>query len=210
MDYSLTLFLYFVNLSKVSEVDTFYIFCHNALMAKAKQINIEERKKDILDAALYCFLNFGYGKTSMDDVAKKAGISRPLIYLKFKNKEDLLLGLFDHITEGPMLEAEEIVKSSLPKREKLLKMVEVLKIGPWSKISGCPMSQEFFNSCCDMDEKHFEKYEKQKLKLLTEILGDKGEAEVFAMAAEGFVEDHPTCSVLKKRFEILIDKFAKS
>ncbi len=179
-------------------------------MAKAKQINIEERKKDILDAALYCFLNFGYAKTSMDDVAKKAGISRPLIYLKFKNKEDLLLGLFDHITEGPLVEAEVISKSTtMSKREKLQKLVEVLKIGPWGKISGCPMSQEFFNSCCDMDEKHFEKYEKQKLKILTEILGDKSEAEVFAMAAEGFVEDHPTCSVLKKRYEILIDKFAR-
>lgn len=198
-------------MSKLAEIDTFYIFCHNAIMAKAKKsIDIEERKKDILDAALHCFLNFGYAKTSMDDVAKKAGISRPLIYLKFKNKEDLLLGLFDHITEGPMIEAEEIAKSSLSKKEKLLKMVEVLKIGPWSKISGCPMSQEFFNSCCNLDEKHFEKYEKQKLKLLTEILGDKSEAEVFALAAEGFVEDHPSCSVLKKRFEILIDKFAKN
>lgn len=194
-------------MSKLSEIDTFYIFCHNPFMAKAKQINIEERKKDILDAALYCFLNFGYAKTSMDDVAKKAGISRPLIYLKFKNKEDLLLGLFDHITEGPLLEAEEIVKSSLSKKEKLQKLVEVLKIGPWGKISGCPMSQEFFNSCCDLDEKHFEKYEKQKLKLLAEILGDKAEAEVFALAADGFVEDHPSCTVLKKRFDILIDKF---
>ncbi len=178
-------------------------------MAKAKQIDIEERKKDILDAALYCFINFGYAKTSMDDVAKKAGISRPLIYLKFKNKEDLLLGLFDHITEGPLLDAEEIAKSSLSKKEKLLKLVEALKLGPWAKISGCPMSQEFFSSCCNMDEKHFEKYEKQKLKLLTEILGDKSEAEVFALAADGFVEDHPSCSVLKKRFEILIEKFAK-
>jgi AcrR family transcriptional regulator len=178
-------------------------------MAKAKSVNVEERKKDILDAALYCFLNFGFQKTSMDDVAKKAGISRPLIYLKFKNKEDLLLGLFDHIMEGPMKEAEEIAKSNLSKKEKLSRIVEVLKIGPWGKISGCPMSQEFFNSCCDMDEKTFERYEKHKLKLLTEILGDKSEAEVFSMAADGFLDDLPTCSVLKKRFEVLIEKFGK-
>ena len=77
-------------------------------MAKNTNTNIEDRKKDILDAALHCFLNFGYSKTSMDDVAKKAGISRPLIYLKFKNKEDLLLGLFDYVMEGRLEEAEKI------------------------------------------------------------------------------------------------------
>lgn len=179
-------------------------------MAKAKETNIEERKKDILDAALHCFLNFGYSKTSMDDVAKKAGISRPLIYLKFKNKEDLLLGLFDHIMEGRLEEAEKIAaQTGLSKKEKLAKMVETIKIEPWSKISGCAMSQEFFNTCCDMDEKNFEKFEKHKLKILTEILGDKFEAEVFAMAADGLLEDVPSCSVLKKRYEVLIDKFGK-
>ena len=178
-------------------------------MAKAKATNIEDRKKDILDAALFCFLNFGFSKTSMDDVAKKAGISRPLIYLKFKNKEDLLLGLFDHIMDAPLLEAEEVVKSQLSKREKLVKVMELLKIGPWGKISGCAMSQEFFNTCSQMDEKSFEKFVKHKIRLIAEILGDKTEAEIFVMAAEGFVEDMPTCSVLKKRFDVLIEKFTK-
>jgi len=178
-------------------------------MVRVTKTNIEERKKDILDAALKCFLNFGYAKTSMDDVAKAAGLSRPLIYLKFKNKEDLLLGLFDHIMEGPLEEAEEIVKSNLSRKEKLTKLVEALKLRPWEKISGCAMSDEFFNSCCNMDEKHFEKFEKQKLKLLTDVLGDKTEAEVFSFAAEGFLDDHPTCGVLKKRFDVLIEKFSK-
>lgn len=178
-------------------------------MAKATKINIEERKKDILDAALYCFLNFGFAKTSMDDVAKKAGISRPLIYLKFKNKEDLLLGLFDHVMEGRLEEAEKIASQNISKKEKLMRFVEVLKIQPWSKISGCPMSQEFFNTCCDMDEKHFEKFEKQKLKILADILEDKHEAEIFSFCMDGLLEDVPSCAVLKKRLEILTDKFGR-
>lgn len=179
-------------------------------MAKATNTNIEERKKDILDAALYCFLNFGYSKTSMDDVAKKAGISRPLIYLKFKNKEDLLLGLFDYVMEGRLEEAEKVVdQNNLTKKEKLWRMIEIIKVEPWGKIAGCPMSQEFFNTCCDMDEKNFEKFEKTKLKILTDILGDKFEAEVFMMASDGLLEDTPTCNILKKRLEVLIDKFGK-
>jgi AcrR family transcriptional regulator len=178
-------------------------------MVKVSKVNIEERKKDILDAALYCFLHFGYSKTSMDDVAKKAGISRPLIYLKFKNKEDLLLGLFDHVMEGRLEEADKIASLSLSKKEKLVRFVEVVKVEPWSKISGCPMSQEFFNTCCNMDEKNFEKFEKQKLKILTEILGDKHEAEVFSYAMDGLLDDVPSCSIFKKRLEILVEKFGR-
>ncbi len=177
-------------------------------MVKATQ-NVEERKKDIMEAALHCFLNFGYSKTSMDDVAKKAGISRPLIYLKFKNKEDLLLGLFDYIMDGRLEEAEKLIDADLTTKEKLTRMFEIVKIEPWGKISGCPMSQEFFETCHNFDEKAFEKFEKQKHSIVSRILGDKHTAEVFIMSFDGLLEDHPTCAVLKKRMEVLIDKFAR-
>jgi AcrR family transcriptional regulator len=60
----------------------------------------EKRRTQILEAALYCFLTFDFGKTSMDDIANRAGVSRPLIYLKFKNKDELFAGVFDYLTAG--------------------------------------------------------------------------------------------------------------
>jgi AcrR family transcriptional regulator len=47
------------------------------------------RKTAILVAAEAVFLKFGYRKTSMDDVAKAADVSRQGLYLHFANKEDL-------------------------------------------------------------------------------------------------------------------------
>lgn len=198
----------FVKTAKGLLFDRFVKICQNDLMGKTKNIDIEDRKRDILEGALKCFLNFGFSKTSMDDVAKEVGISRPLIYLKFKNKEDLLLGLFDYIMESPMEEAVEIAAASGSRREKLERFTEVLYVGPWGRISGKPMSDEFFNSCCTLDEKHFEKFEKLKLKLLGEILGDKLEAEVFALSCDGLFEDQPSLNVLKKRLSVLVEKFS--
>lgn len=199
-------------MSNLLEVDKNLIFCQNVGMVKATDTTQDEaRRKEILDAALYCFLHFGYSKTSMDDVAKRAGLSRPLIYLKYKNKEDLFLGLFDHVAGSCVQESESILEDhpNLTTREKLLLMCEVLVIGPYSRIQGYPMSDEFFNTCGMCCEKTFEKFQKQKLKLSQEILGDKGMGEVFAMALSGIKEDLPSVNVLKKRVELLVDKFAK-
>ncbi|NLR72975.1 TetR/AcrR family transcriptional regulator [Novosphingobium sp. ERN07] len=48
---------------------------------------IEQR---ILDAAFACFERFGVGKTTMDDVARTAKVSRQSVYRHFAGKDDLL------------------------------------------------------------------------------------------------------------------------
>jgi len=59
------------------------------------------RRRLILDAARNCFLRFGYTKTSLEDIAKQAAISRPLIYLKFKSKEEIFAAVVEDIFEKP-------------------------------------------------------------------------------------------------------------
>jgi AcrR family transcriptional regulator len=48
-----------------------------------------DRRSAILDAALQVFLRFGFKKTSMDDLARAAGLSRQGLYLHFATKEAL-------------------------------------------------------------------------------------------------------------------------
>lgn len=49
----------------------------------------DERRSEVLDAALRTFTRFGYRKTSMDDVASEARISRPGLYFLFSSKSGL-------------------------------------------------------------------------------------------------------------------------
>src|SRR5580765_7380682 len=50
----------------------------------------EERPKQILDAALAVFGERGLSNARLDDIAKRAGVSKGTIYLYFPNKEELL------------------------------------------------------------------------------------------------------------------------
>lgn len=52
-----------------------------------------DREQRILDAAADLIAHFGYDKTTVDDIARKAGVSKGAIYLHFKSKDDLFEGL---------------------------------------------------------------------------------------------------------------------
>ena len=49
----------------------------------------EDRPAEITEAALAAFAEKGYEATRVDDVARRAGVSKGLLYLYFKTKEDL-------------------------------------------------------------------------------------------------------------------------
>ncbi|MGH6980238.1 MAG: TetR/AcrR family transcriptional regulator, partial [Stellaceae bacterium] len=49
----------------------------------------EARPQEIVDAALGVFAERGYAATRMDDVAKRAGVTKGTLYLYFPNKEEL-------------------------------------------------------------------------------------------------------------------------
>lgn len=52
-----------------------------------------DREQQILDATTDLIIRHGYDKTTMGDVADAVGISRPLVYVHFKSKDDLLEAL---------------------------------------------------------------------------------------------------------------------
>ena len=54
------------------------------------------RQMAVLDAAVGVFARYGYRKTSMEEVARAAGVSRQGLYLQFANKEELFRKAVEH------------------------------------------------------------------------------------------------------------------
>ncbi len=46
-----------------------------------------ERAQRILDAAANLIAHYGYDKTTVDDIARAAGVSKGAIYLHYRSKE---------------------------------------------------------------------------------------------------------------------------
>ena len=68
----------------------------------------EARKDNLIDSALQVFAEKGYADATMTDIAKKAGVSTPVLYEYFKTKEDLLFAIPEKFTEEPIRIAEYV------------------------------------------------------------------------------------------------------
>ncbi|WP_432479417.1 TetR/AcrR family transcriptional regulator [Nocardioides sp. GXQ0305] len=55
----------------------------------------KERRAQLLDSALEVFVAQGYHAAAMDDIAERAGVSKPVLYQHFPGKLDLYLALLD-------------------------------------------------------------------------------------------------------------------
>lgn len=70
-----------------------------------------ERRSQLLSAALEVFVAQGYHAAAMDDIAERAGVSKPVLYQHFPSKLDLYLALLDqHSSE--LLEAVDAALSA--------------------------------------------------------------------------------------------------
>lgn len=59
----------------------------------------EERRQEILDAAMRVFYEKGYENTTISDIALKMGVAQGLIYRYFKSKEALFDGALEHYAQ---------------------------------------------------------------------------------------------------------------
>lgn len=178
------------------------------LATDRRTIRDAERRRAIVAAARDCFLRFGYEKTSLDDVARVAGISRPLIYRKFANKEAIFAAVFEDTFAARYPRAEAAAQAAGPASERLLRVYEILLIEPWDEVMRAPMAAEFFAACSRLLPEVEALYQRLTRRCVQSILGSRELADIFQLAAEGMQSDLPTTRVLRRRLRLLAERFA--
>jgi TetR/AcrR family acrAB operon transcriptional repressor len=79
-------------------------------MARKTKAEAEQTRQDILNAALELFHERGYSRTTLDQIARKAGVTRGAIYWHFKDKVDLFVGLKDEIEGSAGIRLEDLLQ----------------------------------------------------------------------------------------------------
>jgi AcrR family transcriptional regulator len=79
-----------------------------------------ERRTELLTAALRVFLRYGWKKTSMDEVARAAGLSRPGLYLHFATKEELFRATCGFLVDKLLDAARAALSADRPLTDRLV------------------------------------------------------------------------------------------
>ncbi len=72
----------------------------------------EQRRAQVVVAAREAFVAAGYHSASMDDIAERAGVSKPVLYQHFPGKLDLYLAILDEGIEALLAATQQAIRST--------------------------------------------------------------------------------------------------
>jgi AcrR family transcriptional regulator len=106
----------------------------------------DERRRAVLDAAERVFLRFGFRRTTMGDIAKEAGLSRPALYLVLPSKEEIFEAVFARVCEAELEEMRARVAAAPSAGEKLMGALEIWCVRNYELTHGSPGAADLYES----------------------------------------------------------------
>lgn len=117
-------------------------------MSDSQDMNVtatNSKREIILISAWETFAAYGFRRTSMQDIADKAGISRPALYLEFSNKADIFRGLAKSIFQQNIVNAEKIFQTDASLKDKLLQVLVFSFADFYQQIENTPHGEELLS-----------------------------------------------------------------
>jgi AcrR family transcriptional regulator len=88
-------------------------------VARGARLPRSARRKQLLAAAQEVFVANGYHAAAMDDIAERAGVSKPVLYQHFPGKLELYLALLDTQAETLSRVVQEALEQTTDNRERI-------------------------------------------------------------------------------------------
>ena len=96
-----------------------------AFVARKRTTRSEATRHRITRAAADCFGEVGYDGASLDDIAKRVGVTKATLYYHFNSKEAVYAGALDHVLSGFRDRIGQQVEGAGTPREKLQRLIWV-------------------------------------------------------------------------------------
>ncbi|HET6585215.1 MAG TPA: TetR/AcrR family transcriptional regulator [Nannocystaceae bacterium] len=141
-----------------------------------------DKRLAILAAALDLFAKYGYRRTSIDDVARAAGIAKGSVYLHFPGKRELFRAGCEAVLADVLGKVEAVRKKPGPVRERVLALLEAKFAHLHDLVGSSPHAPEILDTTTGLAADIVERADKRFLDALAEVLADGDERGELALA----------------------------
>jgi AcrR family transcriptional regulator len=91
----------------------------SAARPRGTRLPRQARRRQLLEAALEVFVARGYHAAAMDEIAERAGVSKPVLYQHFPGKQELYLALLDESVEALIETVRAALRSTNDNRQRV-------------------------------------------------------------------------------------------
>jgi AcrR family transcriptional regulator len=181
-------------------------------------------RERILQAAFARFAHYGYRRTSMEDIAGEAGVSRAALYLQFRNKEEIFRSLSQQLHDQALASAAAALEGAGTLAERLRAAVEAKTMRFIEIAYGSPHGSELLDErarlCGDLPvefERRFQEMvtrvfrraaQSGEIDLAGLAMSPADAAELFARSVSGLKSPGITADVYRRRLSSLVHLFA--
>ena len=187
----------------------------------------ETKKKAILKASFTTFLQYGFRRTSMEDIASALGISRAALYLHFKNKQEIFRSLSQQLQDEGLNRAQIALNQKNSLEQRLLEAFESRYLVEFfDSIYTSAHGEEIIDTnnsiAADISLAAQTKFEEMLIESLEEAeavqnislqkagLKINEAAELFMLAANGLKTPAPSADIFRIRLKNLIRLFVEA
>lgn len=126
-----------------AQADTFEQMCQAVVMVTQP----DDAKRSVIHAAAISeFSARGFNRTSMSNIARAAGLSRPALYQYFKNKGDIFGSAFVALLDASVDSAIAELERPGPTVQRLDGFLQRFEGDLWERMSASPHADEIMNA----------------------------------------------------------------
>ena len=105
----------------------------------------DPKRVRILDGAMKVFLAYGFSRTTMDDIARAADMSRPALYLQFKNKTDIFRAIAMMVLSRSIEAAKTALAGDGAFAERMMRAIDEALISMMGAVVASPHGAELLD-----------------------------------------------------------------
>ena len=175
------------------------------------------KKGKILTAALSVFLRYGFKRVTMNDIAEAAGVSRAALYVLFKNKEDIFVGVFLQWVDETVARILSAMAAATTPEQKIERAFELWAVEPFEMVLTSQEAKELvdcsFDFAQDSLRQGYDQFEAAIVPVLASLarrrramapMAPDKLAHVLASAVRGFKQTATTPDELRQLIKELL------
>ncbi len=140
-----------------------------------------DKREVILQSAWGLIRHYGYNKTTIDDIARRAGVGKGTVYLYFKSKDEIMLSLTDLTNQRITSELESIAAKDAPPEERLRECLLHRILTLYDLVHKYPHSEDVIASMLPEIVERLDRYVRRHGELLGQLVEEGCKNGVFTV-----------------------------